>query len=175
MGDEEGDEIERVRQAASGDADAFTDLFNRYYPMIYAFAYRLCQDRSDAQEIAQETFIKAARAIASVRGSFKGWLYRIAHNTATDHLRARTRRSRLAEEMTVRADRESSGPPPDFSRVAKALDSLPAGLRAAVVLTFYEGMSHAGAARVLGCAETTVSWRIFMAKRQLGKMLSRDE
>lgn len=169
--EDEGDENDLVRRAAAGDANAFSDLFHRYYPMIHAFAYRLCSDRMDAQEIAQEAFIKAARSIGGVRGSFRGWLYRIAHNTATDHLRARSRRSRLDEELMLHADLATGGKPPDFSRVAQALEALPIAWRAATVLTFYEGMSHAEAARVLGCAETTISWRVFRAKRELRRRL----
>lgn len=171
--EDEGDETILVERAANGDADAFALLFDRYYPMIHAFAYRLCSNSADAQEIAQETFIKAARSIGGVRGSFKSWLFRIAHNTATDHFRARGRQLRLDEELALRTGPASSAPEPDFSRVAQALDALPAAWRAATVLTFYEGMSHAEAARVLGCAETTVSWRVFRAKRELRRRLSR--
>ena len=74
---DDADEISLVELAARGDADAFAALFNRYYSMIYAFAYRLCLRQSDAEDIAQQTFIKAARSLCGFRqkSSFKHWLF----------------------------------------------------------------------------------------------------
>ncbi len=172
MGDE-GDESNLVRRAAEGDAEAFTRLFNRYYQMIYAYAFRLCLNRADAQEIAQETFVKAARLMVGMRehGAFKAWLYRVAHNAATDLSRAASRRQRLGGALEMHEKIRAEERPADSARVAEALDSLPDHLREAIVLTVYEEMSHAEAAHVLGCAEATVSWRVFMARRKLRKLL----
>jgi RNA polymerase sigma-70 factor (ECF subfamily) len=169
--EDDGDDSNLVQRASQGDADAFASLFRRYHPMIFAFAYRLCLDPADAQEIAQETFIKAARALADVRDlvSCKGWLYRIARNTAIDLGRAGARRERLAAQ--VFEGRPGDERPGDFAFVAEALAGLSADLREAIVLVYYEEMNHAQAARVLGCAEATVSWRVHMAKRKLKKLL----
>jgi RNA polymerase sigma-70 factor (ECF subfamily) len=171
--DDDGDDSSLVQRASQGDADAFASIFRRYHPMISAFAYRLCLDSADAQEIAQETFIKAARALGGMRDlvSCKGWLYRIARNTAIDLGRAGTRRERLATQVAEGS--ESQERPGDFDFVAEALAALGADLREAIVLVYYEEMNHAQAARVLGCAEATVSWRVHMAKRKLKKLLRR--
>jgi RNA polymerase sigma-70 factor (ECF subfamily) len=171
MGTDEGDETQLIERAANGDGDAFTELFNRYYSMIYAFAYRLSLQQADAQEIAQDTFIKAARSLGAFRSasSFKNWLYRIARNSATDWLRHKVRQTKLVESLAEQ-EREQ---PTDFSHLHDALRALPDDLRAAIVLTIYEGMNHAEVADILGCAETTVSWRVFMAKRKLKEILSR--
>jgi RNA polymerase sigma-70 factor (ECF subfamily) len=169
--EDDGDDSSLVRRASQGDADAFTCIFRRYHPMIFAFAYRLCLDRAEAQEIAQETFIKAARALATVREliSCKAWLYRIARHTAIDLGRAGARRERLA--AVVSAGHETTERLGDFDFVAEALAALSLDLREAIVLVYYEEMNHAQAARVLGCAEATVSWRVHMAKRKLKKLL----
>jgi RNA polymerase sigma-70 factor (ECF subfamily) len=165
------DEVTLVARARNGDDAAFEQLFERFYPMIYAFSYRACLDQAAAQDIAQEAFIKAARSLEGFRdgASFKPWIYRIATNTALDWRRARVRQDRLEEALQASAGGSHS----DHSAVTEALEGLPAELRIAVALVFYEGMNHAEAASVLGCAETTVSWRIFRAKRKLKAALKR--
>lgn len=166
-----------MARARGDDSEAFRELFNRFYPMIYSYCYRACLDRAGAQDIAQETFIKAARALETFRlgSSFKAWLYRIATNAAHDWRRDRVRQGKIAE---IPKDCLPGGAPesqPDYSAVTAALEALPEDLRLAMVLVYYEGMNHADAARVLGCAETTVSWRVFRAKRRLKKLLSAKE
>jgi len=165
------DDSTLVESAADGDTGAFAELFNRYYTMIHAFAYRLTLSGADAEDIAQETFIKAARALATFRreASFKNWLYRIAVNATEDFRRQKAKRSRVAGELEA-ASREIERSP-DHARLTDALTALAEDLRQAIVLVYYEGMNHAEAARILGCAETTVSWRVFQAKRRLRKAL----
>ena len=174
MADDETDDETLVVSAANGDAGAFARLFDRYHEMIRAFAYRICLGQSDAQDIAQETFIKAARSLASFRGgsSFRTWLYRIATNTGRDWLRGKMRAERL--DTALANETPDAGHTEGHAAVAEALLALPENFREAIVLTFYEGMNHAEAARVLGCAETTVSWRVFRAKRKLKQLLSRS-
>lgn len=173
MASDEGEETILIERAVAGDAAAFSELFNRYYSMIHAFAYRLCFDKADAQDVAQDTFVKVARSLGSFRkeSSFKHWLYRIALNTTHDRNRSRSRLGEAVEEFAVESS--SPGRPADFTAVHEALGGLPEDLRQAVTLVYLEGMSHSEAARVLRCAETTVSWRIFKAKRRLKKALGR--
>jgi RNA polymerase sigma-70 factor (ECF subfamily) len=80
----------------------------------------------------------------------------------------------LEDQATEQTLAEGEARPEGVSEVGDALASLPASLREAVVLVYFEGLNHAEAARVLGCAETTVSWRLFRAKRQLKALLSRS-
>ena len=166
-----------VNNAQSGDTRSFEVLFDRYYDMIHAFAYRVCLVETEADDIAQETFIRAARGISQYRGtaSFKNWLYRIAHNAVVDWgrqaSRHRVKEEGLAHEMESQAQVRSS----DFGEVHAALRQLAPDLREAVALVFFEEMNHREAAEALGCAETTVSWRIFRAKGVLKKLLSRPE
>jgi len=172
MSDDEDDPTlcEKARQ---GCEQAFAALFHRHYAAVHGFAFRLCLDSGGAEDVAQEAFIKAARSLASFRNeaSFKNWLYRIAMNTAHDWNRRKMRERTASEELEARgSDGER---PADFEPVRAALADLAEDLRQTVVLIYFEGMNHAQAARLLGCAETTVSWRIFRAKRQLKEVLSR--
>lgn len=160
-------------RAADGCPAAFTELFNRYYPMIHAFAYRLSLCPGEAADIAQDTFIHAARAITGFRreASFRNWLYAIATNKSRDRYRGRARRERIVREWSALQSDTSESEPHGAAIVREALADLPPELREAVTLVYYEGMNHADAARVAGCAETTVSWRIFRAKQKLKKQL----
>ena len=164
------DEAQLIAAAAVGSADAFTLLFNRYYPMIHAFAYRLSLCPAEAGDIAQDTFIQAARALGGFRreASFKNWLYTIAANKSRDRHRQRERRARLTEQYAaLNAEGSAESEPAHAAAVREALAGLPLEMREAVTLVYYEGLNHAEAARILGCAETTVSWRVFRAKQKL--------
>lgn len=162
-------------KARGGCEQAFGALFRRHYEALHAFVYRLCLDASGAEDIVQDAFIKAARSLHGFRGeaSFRNWLYRIAMNTTRDWQRTTIRRREAAEEMTLQAGESSAERPADFGSVQEALAALADEMRHVVVLVYYEGLNHAQAARILGCAETTVSWRIFRAKRQLKNLLER--
>ena len=171
------DEETTVQAAATWQPEAFAELFRRHHPMIHAFAFRLCLDRVTAQDIAQETFIKAARAIGGYqpRTPFRHWLCRICANAARDWQRGEGRRRKLADEAQLRAEIDSAECPPEFDAAREALAALPAEQRAGVTAVYFEELSHAEAAGVLGCAEPTVSWRIFVAKRKLKTVLTRHE
>jgi RNA polymerase sigma-70 factor (ECF subfamily) len=166
-------EAHLVSRARSGDARSFELLFDRYYDMIHAFAYRVCLVETEADDIAQETFIRAARGLSTFRGtaSFKNWLYRIAHHATINWTRRAGHRNRRDTALAAAMEIKAQARPADYAPVHLALRQLPAEWREAVALVFFEEMTHAEAARVLGCAETTVSWRIFRAKRALGKFL----
>jgi len=170
----EGEEKQLVERAAAGNHEAFGALFEAYYSMIYGFAYRMCFLKEDAQDAAQETFIKAARSLKNFncRTSFKQWLYRIALNTCHDRNRSQMRQERIAAAY---AEEGQASEAADYSSVHRALDSLDESQRLTITLVYMEGMSHADAASVLGCAETTVSWRIFMARRKLKRLIGGEE
>jgi RNA polymerase sigma-70 factor (ECF subfamily) len=170
-------DVDLVRAAVEGEASAFAALFERHYPVIYQYAYRLCLRQPDAEDIAQDTFIKAARAMGDYRpeAPFANWLFRICTNTARDWQPKQSRRARIELsflEFEPAVERYTCA---NRLRIEQALLGLEPAMREALVLVYYEGMNHAEAAQVLGCAETTVSWRIFRAKRQLKTILQRDE
>ena len=170
MTDDEDDRI-LLERASAGNEPAFESLFRRHYDAVRAFVFRICLDSGAADDIAQETFIKAARSLGKFRGetAFRNWLFRIAMNATRDWQRSAIRSRLATEEM---AERTASHHAADFGRIHEALAALTEDLRHAVALVYYEELSHAESARILGCAEATVSWRIFRAKRQLKKLLS---
>lgn len=169
------DDASLIAAARAGGSAAFERLFEHYYAMIHAFAYRLCGCSADADDLAQETFIKAARGLAGFRGGdFRSWLYRIAANCARDLQRGAARRARLESAAAEQGWAENAEGPGVRAAIHEALAALPLEHRAAVTLVYFEGLNHAEAARVLGCAEATVSWRLFRGKRQLKTALSRS-
>ncbi len=177
-----GEEQEWVRRSRAGDTEAFASLVTRYQQMIDALTWRMTGSLADAQDLAQETFIQAYHNLDQFedRSKFSTWLYRIAVNKCLNWRKAMGRRSQLQEKWATECEREAGGGirvpegegnNPQADVIQKALLKLPAEQRAAIVLTVYEEMNHAEAARVLGCSETTVSWRIFMARRKLKQWL----
>jgi RNA polymerase sigma-70 factor (ECF subfamily) len=174
------DEWERIERSRAGDPEAFGVLVERYQRMVHALAYRMTGSQADAEDLAQQTFIRAYERLASFRGSsrFSSWLGRIAIHLCLNWVRQQERRRRLHEawgedRLIAAADREGGDTVEDRrGRIQWALLRLPAKQRAAVVLTLQEGLSHAEAARMLGCPEATVSWRLFAARAKLRRWLS---
>jgi RNA polymerase sigma-70 factor, ECF subfamily len=169
-----------VEEAQRGGREAFAELVRRHERRIYGVVYRMSGNHSDADDLAQEVFMTAWRAIGSFRrgSSFYTWLYRIAVNLSLTFVRRRARekdRAAFDENLAVAspAPGAPSGPEGSSSlseiksRLDKAVAGLPAHFRASFVLVAGEGLSHRDAARVLGCSENTVSWRMHKARRLL--------
>lgn len=171
------DDNELVRLACAGDGSAFERLFEKYYAMVYRLAYKWCGQRQNAEDIAQETFVKVVRKLRTFghKSTFKTWLYRIVINTAKDF--GRRRDSRQAFETDLVREQLSHNPGPEqedtvvADHILAALDRLPVKQKEAVLLVCGEGLSHKEAARALDCMETTISWRIFQARKKLKKIL----
>jgi RNA polymerase sigma-70 factor (ECF subfamily) len=171
-----------VKQSREGDHAAFTALIRLHQQMIHSLAYRMTGSSEDAKDLAQEAFIRAYQQLDSFSGSakFSSWLCRIAINVCLDWQRREIRRSRLHDHWSLNqvveeTDADGADGLDDLSRqVQAALLKLPDKQRAAIVLTVYGGHNHAEAAKILGCSETTISWRIFAARRKLKKILSKQ-
>jgi RNA polymerase sigma-70 factor (ECF subfamily) len=174
MGDLDA-EFEWVRRSREGDTQAFGELILRHQRMIHALTYHMTGSPEDSADLAQEAFIRAHQRIDDFRGDarFSSWLYRIAMHTCLNWRKRHARREQLhrtwaEHDRLTKAGIDSAGVTGGHSeQVQAALMKLPAKQRGAIVLTVYEGMNHAEAARVLGCSEATVSWRIFAARRNL--------
>jgi RNA polymerase sigma-70 factor (ECF subfamily) len=178
-------DLELVRLARTGDASALERLFERHYRTAYRMAWRWCGSRQDAEDAAQEAFIKVVRGLPSFRegSSFTTWLYRIVVNAAMDQHRRSAARARLAEEAARHGPRDGTAGTSaaatavcdcDSERAWEAIDALPEKQRAALLLVFGEGLSHREAAAILGCPEVSVSWRIHQARRKLGKVMESE-
>src|ERR1017187_8627524 len=171
------EELGWIRRSREGDLAAFEELIRRYQQMIHALTYRMTGSTSDAEDLAQEVFIQAFRKLDSFRGDsqFSTWLYRIGINTCLNWKKSQQRRAQLHQEWAQQPPETADRNDEVGSRVQEALLALPAKQRAAVILTTYEGMNHAEAARALGCSETTISWRVFTARKKLKRLLSANE
>ena len=177
---ESNDEQHLVARSRNGDHAAFESLVKIHQTMIHSLTYRMTGSNADSRDLAQETFVRAYQQIDSFHGTakFSSWLYRIAINACLDWRRRETRRADLHTSWSeAQADdfspTESTAHLDELSReVQAALMKLPEKQRAAMTLTVYGGKNHAEAAQILGCSETTISWRIFSARRKLKKILS---
>ena len=146
-------DAELVTRSQTGDPAAFEELVRQHQRMIHALTFRMTGSLADAEDLAQETFIRAYEQVGSFRGSakFSTWLYRIAVNTCLNWRQSEARRNQLhasaAEEFSVQQDGKNSSSP-QANEVQDALLKLPAKQRAAIVLTIYDGLNHAEAASV---------------------------
>ncbi len=130
---------------------------------------------ADAEDLTQETFLRAFRQLSSFRGEskFSTWLCQIAMNLSLNWRAREGRRSNIHSKWAEDALSSSPDKFPDelSQRVQRALDKLPPKQRAAIVLAVYEDRSHAEAAKLLNCTEATVSWRVFAARQKLKRLL----
>ena len=170
-------ESKLIEQSLSGDPEAYAALVSQHQKMIRAMTFRMTGSLDDAEDLAQDTFLRAYRQLGSFGGGskFSTWLCKIAINLSLDWRRRESRRdnihSRWAAEV-VSGNSSNDGFPDELSRrVQDALNRLPAKQRAAIVLTIYENQSHAEAAKTLGCTEATISWRVFAARQKLKRLL----
>ena len=168
----DSDLLERVR---AGDAAALETLLSRHYKLVFGVAYRFTASQADAEDITQEVLVRVARSIRGFEGKskFTTWLYRITANAACDWGKRKARESKVrtaaSEEHELNQGVNISQ---DLSKaIEAALVKLSDKEREAVILTIYEGLTHAEAAEAAGCAETTISWRVFTAKRKLKRLL----
>ena len=174
-----------VEAARSGDAGAFEALVLRYQTRIVSYAAALVHDAGAAEDVAQETFIRAWKGLRNFRGdsAFKTWLYKVASNAARTHLQQRGRQARVGteslddDEAALHADDVPSGAT-DLERtlaVREAIDvalaQLPEEWRVAVVLRDVEGLDYKEIAEVTGAPIDTVESRIFRARRRLRPLL----
>ena len=171
---------ELVGLCQKGDPAAFEELVRRHQHMIHSLTFRMTGSQADSEDLAQESFLRAYHQIGSYRGDakFSTWLYRVAMNVCLNWRQRENRRLRFqtSREETIAEMWAVAGLTPaeneQCRRVQEALLKLHPKQRAAIVLTVYDGLNHAEAAKVLGCSETTVSWRVFAARRKLKHWLS---
>lgn len=169
-----------------GDREAFEEVVRRTHQHVYTQALRLVGDRQEAEDVAQEAYLRVFRGLAGFRGDaqFETWLYRIVSNAAMSHLRKRRRFGEAildsAEEprelpSPVRVDEETV----DRDALAKALGSLPQSLRVVVVLKDVYGLSCKEIGDQIGVSEGAVKVRLHRARKRLKEMLfgaeARDE
>ncbi len=169
-----GDEQKWVELSRQGDHVAFENLIHSYQQMVHSLTYRMTGSLTDAEDLTQETFIHAFQQLGSFRqeSRFSSWLYRISLNLCLNWQKSTIRREKAYREFAESTFETGNGNSHVAQNVQEALLSLKPKQRAAVVLTVIKGLNHAEAGRVLGCSETTVSWRVFTARRKLKRVLA---
>ncbi len=168
-----------VERSRAGDMAAFEELVKRHQGRAYAVAYRLLGNREDAQEVAQEAFARVYFRLAEFRGAaqFRTWLYRILVNLATDLLRRRKPQA-SEEEAAFQSIITGDNPEKNLDRrelrqsIGKAIEALPADLKAVVLLRELEGLSYTEIGRVIRRPAGTVMSRLFHARRRLQQSLA---
>lgn len=179
-----------VSRCLSGDETAWEDLVRQHTRTVYALCYRFTGSSSEAQDLAQEVFLRVFRTLRSFRsaeGSFGTWLARLTRNLLIDHYR-RTRQERVTdsiEEQLPVLEQEGAGTParPDQALAGReaseilqaALQKLSPDLREAVILRDLQEMEYREIADVLGIPEGTVKSRINRGRTELGRLLQKQK
>lgn len=181
MGDEEV-----VRRVRDGDGEAYRILVERYAPLVFAVVRRYCDEPSDAEDLAQEIFVRAYEGLDGFRGdaSFGSWLYRIAVNRCRDQVRDPRR-----EERSLQALEESAGgggaavsgavptPAQELERseraqsLRRALGELAPDYAVPFLLKYEQGLSYREMARMLGSTEGALKVRVHRARVELRRLL----
>ncbi|MEJ5210058.1 MAG: RNA polymerase sigma factor RpoE [Burkholderiales bacterium] len=187
MGDREIDQA-LVERAQAGDKHAFELLVAKYQRKLGRLLSRFIRDPAEVEDVAQETFIKAYRALPSFRGdsAFYTWLYRIAINTAKNYLVSQGRRAPTSTEFDAEeaegfeeADLLRDVDTPEAALLTKeigetvtaAMEALPEELRTAITLREIDGLSYEEIAQAMNCPIGTVRSRIFRAREAIAEKL----
>lgn len=181
----ERNDSELVERARAGDRAAFGQLVRAHQQRVWRLALHLTGNRGEADDVTQETFLRAFRAIDRFDGRAEvfTWLYRICVNVSLNLRRQKRHVSTDAEDPRV-PEPVAEGPSDDPARavsdaqryrnLARALDSLSESLRTTVILACVEQVPYADIAEVLGCSEGTVAWRVHEARRKLREALPEE-
>jgi RNA polymerase sigma-70 factor (ECF subfamily) len=189
---------ELVDRARAGDTRAFGQLVRRHQQRIHRLAMHLVHNRAEAEDVTQETFIRAYRALGGFDGRSEPytWLYRIAINLSLNVLRARRTQRVTSHSHDPGGDPRLDGldgiarapasrghglegPSADAARqqlyraLARGIDELSETLRATLILVCIDGRSHEEAAAILGAPEGTIAWRIHEARRKLREHMTK--
>lgn len=180
-------DAELVKRVQAGDSAAFDILVQKYQHKVVNLVGRFVSDHAECQDITQDAFVKAYRAIGNFRGEsqFYTWLYRIAANTAKNYLASRARKSPAysvdvedAEHYEGESGLKEYTTPENLlltaeikQTVFKAIEALPDDLKSAITLREIEGLSYEEIAEVMDCPIGTVRSRIFRARDVIDKEL----
>lgn len=163
------------------DQDSFGELYSRHFQLVYRIIAKIILDEAVAEELAQDTFMKAAEHIHLFRkrSSFKTWVCKIGVNTAQAHLRRELTVKRHESNLLVDAEGRSLSLTPrdslfwkdEHQKVSRAMAELNPLLRTSLVLTAIEGHEVSEAAQMQGCSKATMYWRIHQARKELKEVL----
>jgi len=152
--------VRLIKRAIGGDGEAFGELYSIYLDRIYRYVFYQVRDKMTAEDITEEAFIKAWKAIASCKGkerTFSSWLYRIAHNQLIDSLRKRGAELPLQQEMTNGlSDRNQVEGALEQQEQLKALTYLPRNQKQVIILKFIEGLDNREISKIMSKSEGAI-------------------
>ena len=160
-----------VQRCQHGDKAAFECLLNLHYEDIFNIAYRWCDDQYNAQDITQQACLKLSQSIKQFqfKSSFSSWLYRLVINCAKDFYKSptqhNTREKTHSEHENISDDRNNQRL--YAQQILHYINELPEDFKEALILVHVHGLSHAQAAEKIDIKESTVSWRVHEARKQL--------
>ena len=167
---------ELIERARNGDEGALDQVFRRYYATMNRFAQKICSQPSDAEDVAQEAFIKLMGSIRSFdkRSAFTSWLYRVVLNQAIDFRRHMARRGKLTDELSLVQPRYGEAVQENAvtaRQVVEIVLGFPERERDAALLVLVEGLTHAQAAEIIGCPTGTIGWLLGKGSARLTAIL----
>ena len=174
-----------IGQVLEGKVNAFSHIVDRHKDHVFNLALKICGNREDAEEVAQDSFIKAFRSLSGfkMKSSFATWLYRIVYNSSISHLRSRKKGILSIEEFPADAsdflsgftDEEEALEQYMRSLVSFALQKLGEEERAIITLFYYEGMDTEKIAAVTGISRQNVKVRLFRARQKMSEIIVNAE
>ena len=171
---------ELMRIVQSGDYSPASEIYDRYSGRIYNFAFRFLKNSEAAEDATQEVFVKMLKHANQFHGDAKlsTWLFSITANWCRDYLRKADNKSKESDDVLITLPAPSELAPDrnlerreSEQRVRRALESLTAEQREAILLSRYQGLSYAEIAQIAGCSEGAVKTRVFRAMETLKKTL----
>ena len=168
------DDAQLIAACRRGEARAMEMLYHQFKRRVFGMAHRIVGS-NDAEEVAQEVFVRVFRGLASFRGdsALSTWIYRLTVNAALSHLARRGRRQEVSDEHIPEqaATPEPERDPGLASRIEAAMNLLPAGYRAILVLHDVEGLSHEECAAILDCRVGTCKSQLHKARARMRELL----
>jgi RNA polymerase sigma-70 factor (ECF subfamily) len=177
---DQSESVRLVKRAVGGDFEAFGELYNIYLDRIYRYVFYQVRDKMTAEDVTEEVFLKAWKAIKSCKGkeqTFSSWLYRIAHNQVIDNLRSQ--RKYLSTEMEPSA--EVNGPEleaegkQERQEMLETISCLPQNQKQVIILKFIEGLDNQEIGKIMGKSQGAIRVLQMRALATLRQRLSREK
>jgi len=165
-----------IEECRKGNSRAQFRLYNQYAKAMYNIAYRMLNNREDAEDILQETFVDCFRNINSFRfeSTFGAWLKRILINKCINHLQKKRIDLTLTDELPNIGYEEEDETVYDISKITRGIEMLPDGYRVIISLYLLEGYDHSEISQILGISESTSKSQYSRAKEKLRRQLAKN-
>ncbi len=176
---EKKDDIYYINLVKGGQSNAFSYIVEKYQDIVFSIALKVLRNRDDAEEMAQESFIKAYKSIHSFKGNakFSTWLYRITYNTCISEIRKRKMHFSSTEEIEIRDETQEinmDGIPEEnrAKAIKEAMNQLPEDEYTLILLYYFEEQSVEEISKVTGLSESNTKVKLFRARKKLYTILN---